>query len=111
MRPLYLDDLAAVIEADGLGTGALAHARGGNCWCVDCSDHDLRKFRGRKPLALWRWRVCVLACVSPADVPEIKSSPAQTHKTASIFPMRAAIYRSEERRVGKEGRSRWSPYH
>ena len=23
----------------------------------------------------------------------------------------AAIYRSEERRVGKECRSRWSPYH
>src|SRR5260221_8288877 len=22
-----------------------------------------------------------------------------------------ALYRSEERRVGKEGRSRWSPYH
>ena len=24
---------------------------------------------------------------------------------------RARAYRSEERRVGKEGRSRWSPYH
>src|ERR1035441_2441264 len=27
------------------------------------------------------------------------------------YEMRARILRSEERRVGKEGRSRWSPYH
>src|SRR2546430_11875502 len=26
-------------------------------------------------------------------------------------PLAAAAVRSEERRVGKEGRSRWSPYH
>src|SRR5256885_6584418 len=39
-------------------------------------------------------------------------------RTASIrafqvcsFPILAAVLRSEERRVGKECRSRWSPYH
>src|SRR5260221_2677151 len=26
-------------------------------------------------------------------------------------PVKLVYYRSEERRVGKEGRSRWSPYH
>src|SRR5437588_5475582 len=30
---------------------------------------------------------------------------------AQSFAMRLAIVRSEERRVGKECRSRWSPYH
>ena len=30
---------------------------------------------------------------------------------SSIFPVRHDRYRSEERRVGKECRSRWSPYH
>ena len=29
----------------------------------------------------------------------------------SPFFMNAGAYRSEERRVGKECRSRWSPYH
>ena len=27
------------------------------------------------------------------------------------YPISSKIYRSEERRVGKECRSRWSPYH
>src|SRR6266496_3795333 len=31
--------------------------------------------------------------------------------TSSSSPSRKAANRSEERRVGKEGRSRWSPYH
>src|SRR2546422_10856635 len=33
-----------------------------------------------------------------------------TNLTGQIFPIRK-IVRSEERRVGKECRSRWSPYH
>src|SRR3990167_2757122 len=28
-----------------------------------------------------------------------------------VSPPKGAILRSEERRVGKEGRSRWAPYH
>ena len=31
--------------------------------------------------------------------------------SAGLDPEKCAIYRSEERRVGKECRSRWSPYH
>ena len=34
-----------------------------------------------------------------------------THTHAVIIPTGIAINRSEERRVGKECRSRWSPYH
>ena len=34
------------------------------------------------------------------------------HKSVSSFVIKALVqYRSEERRVGKECRSRWSPYH
>src|ERR1035438_6722518 len=32
-------------------------------------------------------------------------------KYPCIFPDNRVMYRSEERRVGKECRSRWSPYH
>src|SRR5215207_8318831 len=41
-----------------------------------------------------------------------RTQPARTHsKASSRQPARATIPRSEERRVGKECRSRWSPYH
>ena len=32
-------------------------------------------------------------------------------ESAKDYVVRQLIYRSEERRVGKECRSRWSPYH
>src|SRR5256885_15869249 len=32
-------------------------------------------------------------------------------KESGVLKSCSLIYRSEERRVGKEGRSRWSPYH
>ena len=40
--------------------------------------------------------------------------PAEVHRAFNRLPLlkRSAVYRrSEERRVGKECRSRWSPYH
>ena len=46
-----------------------------------------------------------------------KTFPLHSPKIASITVVRkgkvrrAKLYRSEERRVGKECRSRWSPYH
>src|SRR2546422_11511080 len=39
------------------------------------------------------------------------SASATTPFSSSISISRAALGRSEERRVGKECRSRWSPYH
>src|SRR3712207_7955055 len=35
----------------------------------------------------------------------------KTHVRADILIIHITVYRSEERRVGKECRSRWSPYH
>ena len=36
---------------------------------------------------------------------------AEKDKKDNSFMMKLATLRSEERRVGKECRSRWSPYH
>ena len=43
----------------------------------------------------------------------IEYSPAEWKKTLDLWPLPGADFeiRSEERRVGKECRSRWSPYH
>src|SRR2546425_13264355 len=38
-------------------------------------------------------------------------SPLKTINTANVKNLVARAVRSEERRVGKECRSRWSPYH
>ena len=43
-------------------------------------------------------------------VEEPPSSPGKVSKFVTYYVC-AGIYRSEERRVGKECRSRWSPYH
>ena len=46
-------------------------------------------------------------CVISDDAVEI----AQKMQDAEVVVFATPIYRSEERRVGKECRSRWSPYH
>src|SRR2546428_589547 len=51
-----------------------------------------------------------------AQAPQLVSAPAslrnaQVQVAATSFLALFAIVRSEERRVGKECRSRWSPYH
>src|SRR2546426_2840724 len=40
-----------------------------------------------------------------------KDRDADTYVDHIVFDKLAAALRSEERRVGEEGRSRWSPYH
>src|SRR3989440_3520517 len=48
-----------------------------------------------------------------ADLPAFATTDAQATRAASgkVLSALAAKLRSEERRVGKECRSRWSPYH
>ena len=48
--------------------------------------------------------------IGKADVGEISDIEPVKGAHSEAFK-RAAVKRSEERRVGKEGRSRWSPYH
>ena len=56
--------------------------------------------------------ICVLAIVTVA-VLNIKIDLGSQSSTLSLFSLANidALARSEERRVGKECRSRWSPYH
>ena len=55
--------------------------------------------------------------LSAATEPEDEERPVKTvaeiiaEERAKTASMKAAAPRSEERRVGKECRSRWSPYH
>ena len=44
-----------------------------------------------------------------AQAQEIREALEQQTATSEI--LRVIVFRSEERRVGKECRSRWSPYH
>ena len=61
-----------------------------------------REFRARK---------CEGASVSLALVVRGDRQRRRTHQQRSRLVRDAVVGRSEERRVGKECRSRWSPYH
>src|ERR1051326_3755223 len=65
-------------------------------------------------------QVCFFACqrafeAQVVDVTEISFSLHATREKHSafnaVYPFPINLNRSEERRVGKECRSRWSPYH
>src|SRR5258705_12368469 len=56
--------------------------------------------------------------IVPSSAPPASSTDVRTDQTPSQLVLGGAVLspqanaaRSEERRVGKEGRSRWSPYH
>src|SRR6266849_10091544 len=53
----------------------------------------------------------VQTCALPISTPNGSRSPATRWPTRRICEKSHSPARSEERRVGKECRSRWSPYH
>ena len=53
----------------------------------------------------------IIGTISELDVPMNPSAKGQTSESAWFNGITEADFRSEERRVGKECRSRWSPYH
>ena len=77
----------------------------------------------------WRWgventsggRVCrrpdvhrcgvMKVCRGDGELWEGERGRVISHSTSTTSPVVTAQRRSEERRVGKECRSRWSPYH
>ena len=60
-------------------------------------------------------RGCIVPCVVPSEEQQLEkpSTKEEAEMQAMItgIPVGASVLRSEERRVGKECRSRWSPYH
>src|SRR5256885_9373761 len=62
------------------------------------------------------WPAIVISCLvrDTCSLAALGSPPACTDGSEAVRPMtkaRMVVERSEERRVGKECRSRWSPYH
>src|SRR3989442_4679113 len=68
------------------------HTRCGRDWSSDVCSSDLHSTASD----------CVMACT-----PDL----AMAEGTVKAEPFQTQVVRSEERRVGKECRSRWSPYH
>ena len=58
------------------------------------------------PQAEYRWHSYQLVPIRYED-----REPIRAWRNAQLEVLRQAEPRSEERRVGKECRSRWSPYH
>ena len=52
-----------------------------------------------------------VSCFEQDGIVYVCMSPLQSLETLEDFMNSGKEYRSEERRVGKECRSRWSPYH
>jgi len=65
-------------------------------------------FHGEVATAAWEWRELDAGLALGVDCPV---SPLRVERHTGQSTPRASPARSEERRVGKECRSRWSPYH
>src|SRR3712207_9043570 len=79
------------------------HTRYWRDWSSDVCSSDLAAGRAAVP----RLQVPRDAAGPPGHEPAVQPEEL----AAAAAPARALQRRSEERRVGKEGRSRWSPYH
>src|SRR5256886_6535835 len=89
------------------------HTRFDCDWSSDVCSSDLRS--ARSPAGLTPLVRQALVCAACTELPGLKLSTRR--RSPDVFaametrtPIPAAC-RSEERRVGKECRSRWSPYH
>src|SRR3712207_7009229 len=84
-------------------------------WSSDVCSSDLRLASPRKSPGATTTRLPSTSSVSPTTSPTLIFGPWMSCITATLRPKDSAAsrtkLRSEERRVGKECRSRWSPYH
>src|SRR5256886_17339367 len=79
-------------------------------WLALCSDGAYRNFvRSRSLIARSRAELARLFPVAPLEV--VSLGAGQRDKDLLLLEALRERGRSEERRVGKECRSRWSPYH
>src|SRR2546421_4159426 len=86
------------------------HTRSDRDWSSDVCSSDLSRTRSRKARPGGNWAIRLSTCPSASRANEYPRSRILSGDNASSRPLMADS-RSEERRVGKECRSRWSPYH
>src|SRR2546429_5865231 len=88
------------------------HTRCSRDWSSDVCSSDLH---GALVLGPWQDASRLLPRESPRDwsaqVCRLRVGAAPLQAFTGTHPLGDPLWRSEERRVGKECRSRWSPYH
>src|SRR3712207_6885867 len=88
------------------------HTRYWRDWSSDVCSSDLPAFREAIDLMLEPYKdEQIDVVVGMESRGFIFSAPMAYQLNAGLVPVRKLGKRSEERRVGKECRSRWSPYH
>ena len=97
------EGLGPVLEHVRLGSNAVKRATGMQTWSAERVGDDELLVRTRNPRGAW-----VFKC--GANELRISTTSSDAFLTAQA-PAASQRIRSEERRVGKECRSRWSPYH
>src|SRR2546425_11160008 len=98
--PLRKSDLVRLLSASAMSSVELAQFVGRSCLTFEPTERDRTDFR-----RLGADRALLDA------VDRCARRTTITPAVARPQPVPAGPARSEERRVGKEGRSRWSPYH
>src|SRR5256885_11065482 len=84
------------------------HTRLQGDWSSDVCSSDLQlRFNDARPVDQLRGYLWVIWCLGQ----EKKSTATWIHRVMRVLCGCERLFRSEERRVGKECRSRWSPYH
>src|SRR2546422_5418301 len=104
MSMLYAD-LAIPISVDRLFTYLVPEKLHQS---AQCGARALAPFGGRTVVG-----IIVKLSTNPPDfvISSERGRPDGRRTIAKLKPLRDLLDRSEERRVGKECRSRWSPYH
>src|SRR3989440_7337504 len=89
------------------------HTRSDRDWSSDVCSSDLCAAWSE----LWQWRVSatprskIFSASSRGRSPRSRRSTRPSSSASACSKSGPLLLRSEERRVGKECRSRWSPYH
>src|SRR2546430_6877646 len=76
------------------------------CYRIAMQACEIKVHRDLPATPMWGY-----AGMVPGPMIEVRSGQGVLIEWANRLPQRHFLPRSEERRVGKECRSRWSPYH
>src|SRR5574341_457451 len=105
-RPSVLGVLFGVLAAIGQATGLVFSKQGMQGGFSPISGNAVRMLAA----AIGLWAVTFLQKQAGKTVQTLRANPS-AFKLLVVAALIGPVLRSEERRVGKECRSRWSPYH